>query len=202
MSSWNVNHLSNKMSELKGLLQVDPRPIDVLGISETFLTEHDIDARLTIDGYHQPERRDRCGKRGGGLLTYISTALNYVRRRDLECDGIELLWIEIMPPRCVSFLVCFVYRPPKTISRIDRCIASNIANALCLGSDIYVLGDFNLDLMKERNYNLYNDLVLLGLYQLIPVQNPNPVSITSTSTILQMFCRLLLFLWAYQTIAP
>ena len=81
MSSWNVNHLSNKMSELKGLLQVDPCPIDVLGISETFLTEHDIDTRLTIDGYHQPERRDRCGKRGGGLLTYISTALNYVRHR-------------------------------------------------------------------------------------------------------------------------
>ena len=167
MSSWNVNHLSNKMSELKGLLQVDPRPIDVLGISETFLTEHDIDARLTIDGYHQPERRDRCGKRGGGLLAYISTALNYVRRRDLECDGIELLWIEIMPPRCVSFLVCFVYRPPKTISRIDRYIASNIENALCLGSDIYVLGDFNLDIMKVRNYSLYNDLVLLGLDQLI-----------------------------------
>ena len=72
-----------------------------------------------------------------------------------------------MPPRCVSFLVYFVYRPPKTISRIDRCIASNIENALCLGSDIYVLGDFNLDLMKEPHYKLYNDLVHLGLYRLI-----------------------------------
>ena len=73
------------MAELKGLLQVDPRPIDVLGI---FLTENDSDAKLKIEGYHQPERIDRCGKRGGGLLAYTSTALNYVRRRDLECDGI------------------------------------------------------------------------------------------------------------------
>ena len=99
MSSWNVNHISNKMAELKGLLQVHPRPIYVLGISETFLTENDSDARLKTEGYHQPERLDRCGKRGGGLLAYTS----------LECDGIELLWIEIMPPRCVSILVCFVY---------------------------------------------------------------------------------------------
>ena len=53
------------------------------------------------------------------------------------------------------------------ISQIDRCIASNIENVLCLGSDIYVLGDFNLDLMKEPHYNLYNDLVLMGLRQLI-----------------------------------
>ena len=30
-----------------------------------------------------------------------------------------------------------------------------------------MLGDFNLDLMKEQHYNLYNDLVLLGLDQLI-----------------------------------
>ena len=167
MSSWNVNHISNKMSELKGLLQVDPRLIDVLRISETFLTENYSDATLKIERYHQPEICYRCGKLGGGLLVYTSTALNYVRRRDLECDGIELLWIENRPTRCVSVLVCFVYRPPKSISRIDRCIASNIENALCLGSDIYVLGDFNLDLMKEPHYKLYNDLVLLGLDQLI-----------------------------------
>ena len=53
------------MAELKGLLQVNPRPMDVLGISETFLTENDSDARLNIEGYHQPERRNRCGKREG-----------------------------------------------------------------------------------------------------------------------------------------
>ena len=75
-------------------------------------------------------------------MPYVATALNYVRRRDLECDDIELLWIEIMPPRCASFLVGFVYKSPKTISRIDRCIASNIENALCLGSGHLHVGRF------------------------------------------------------------
>ena len=45
--------------------------------------------------------------------------------------------------------------------------ASNIENTLCLASNIYVSGDFNLDLMKEPHYNLYNDLVLSGLDHLI-----------------------------------
>ena len=90
IASWNINHVSNKMHKLKGVLQVDPRPIDVLGISETFFVSNDLDVRIQIDGYHQPERRDRSGKRGGGggLLAYVSTALNYLCRRYLECDAL------------------------------------------------------------------------------------------------------------------
>ena len=39
------------MHELKSVLQVDPRPLDVLGNSETFLTPNDHDARLAIGGF-------------------------------------------------------------------------------------------------------------------------------------------------------
>ena len=51
--------------------------------------------------------------------------------------------------------------------RTDREIVSNIENSLCLGSDVYVLGYVNMDLMKGTNYMLYDDLVMLGLEQLI-----------------------------------
>ena len=107
---------------------------------QTLSRETYVTARLKIYGYHHPDRNDGCGKRGR-LLAYISAAFNYDRRRHLECDDIQLLWIVIIPPRCV----CFVYRPPKIISRLDRYIASNIENVTL---DIYVLGDFNLDLIK------------------------------------------------------
>jgi len=72
-----------------------------------------------------------------------------------------------MPPRCVSFLVGFIYRPPGSTIRTDREIVSNIENVLCLTTDVYVLGDVNMDLMKGTNYTLYNDLIMLGLDQLI-----------------------------------
>ena len=55
----------------------------------------------------------------------------------------------------------------QSISRLDQDIALNIENTLCLAYDIYVLGDFNLFMMKGSHYNWYNDLVLLGLDQLI-----------------------------------
>ena len=154
--SWNINHVSNQMHELKRVLHVDHRPIDVFGISEMFLTSNDHDVRIKIDGYHQPERRDRSGKRGGGLVVNFSTALNYVRRRDLECDDLELIWTEIMPPRSTSVLVCFVYRSPKTMVRTDLEIVSNIENLLCLGYDVYVLGGVHMDLMKGTNDVLFN----------------------------------------------
>ena len=51
--------------------------------------------------------------------------------------------------------------------RTDREIVSNIESSLYLGSDVYILGDVNMDLMKGTNYVLYNDLVMLGLDQLI-----------------------------------
>ena len=157
------------MYELKEVLQVDPRPIHVLGISETFLTLNDHDVRIWIDGYHQPERRGRSGNRGRGrgLLSYVSTASNYVCRRDLKWDDLKLLWTEIMPPRCTSFRVCYIYVPYKIMVRTDREIVSNIKNSLCLGSDVYVLGDVNADMMKGTHYALYNDLVMLGIDQLI-----------------------------------
>ena len=72
-----------------------------------------------------------------------------------------------MPHMCTSFLVCFIYRPLETMVRTDREIVSNTEkNSLCLGSDVYVLGDVNMDLMKGTRYALYNDLVMLGLDQM------------------------------------
>ena len=62
------------MHELKSVLQVDP--MDVLGISETFLKPNIHDENLVIDGFHQPERLDRRGKHGGWLLAYISKVVN------------------------------------------------------------------------------------------------------------------------------
>ena len=46
-------------------LKEDPRPVNIFGITETFLTSNDQDVRIKIHGYDQPERRYRSGKRGG-----------------------------------------------------------------------------------------------------------------------------------------
>ncbi len=39
-----------------------------------------------------------------------------------------------------------MYRPPKTEAATDGVIEENIENVLSFGSDVYILGDVNMDL--------------------------------------------------------
>ena len=61
-------------------------------------------------------RKDRPNGEGGGIAAYIShkykEGKNWKRREDLENKEIETLWIEFMPTKSNSFLICVVYRPP------------------------------------------------------------------------------------------
>ncbi len=50
VASLNINHISNKQDEVKPMLQTDSRPIDVLGISETFLSQKDPDSKRINEG--------------------------------------------------------------------------------------------------------------------------------------------------------
>ena len=74
-----------------------------------FLKRNDHNAKLVIDGFHQPETRVPRGKSGERLLACMWTAFSYVHQRNLECDDRELLWVELMSPKCVCLLIGFMY---------------------------------------------------------------------------------------------
>ena len=42
---------------------------------------------------------------------YTSQGICVKERHDLNCDGVEMLWIEVLIPN-FKLLVCIVYRPP------------------------------------------------------------------------------------------
>ena len=50
IASWNVNRISNKKDEIKAMLSTDPRPVDIIGISETFLSPLDDGKDLNVSG--------------------------------------------------------------------------------------------------------------------------------------------------------
>ena len=67
----NIQHILNKLDEIKyHLAQVNSSHI--LGLCETFLTERVQNNALFINNFAF-ERKDRVGKRGGGLLIYIAS---------------------------------------------------------------------------------------------------------------------------------
>ena len=57
-------------------------------------------------------RKDRVGKFGGGIAAYCKNNLTFKRRKVLECDSVEILWLEICPYKSNrSLLMAGRYRP-------------------------------------------------------------------------------------------
>ena len=170
--SWNVQHLSNKIDQIRLLLNFvtacDLYSHDVLCITESFLGEHSSSSEFNIDNYNL-ERKDRVDKAGGGLVTYIRSHICYVRRFDLESVQLEIMWIEIKPYKRTSFLIGSVYRPPSSTFDVDLSIIQNIEKAFLEGKEMVMCGDFNVDLLSERgsDHFVYNSLISVDMVQLV-----------------------------------
>ncbi len=82
-----------KLDQIRTILQINEQ-FDVIGLSETWLTEAVSDEDISLDNY-LVYRKDRQ-HRGGGVCTYVRTSISSKRRPDLEKDDLELIWIELM----------------------------------------------------------------------------------------------------------
>lgn len=124
--------------------------MDIITISETWLTENDSDDNLTLNGYQNPFRRDRQAQNGtvgyGGVLAWVSNDIACKRRLDLELPDIEAMWLEIRTTN-KKFLLCVAYRAPGMQSLLfwEKMQESiNLINS----QDIFrilVTGDLNSD---------------------------------------------------------
>jgi hypothetical protein len=70
-----------------------------------------LDTDIGIDVFSDNIFRKDRNSFGGGFLVYTSQGIFVKERHDLNCDGVEMLWIEVLIPN-FKLLVCVVYRPP------------------------------------------------------------------------------------------
>ena len=121
--------------------------VDVAIITETHLKRKHADHIVSVDGYTL-FRRDRAGRRGGGVAVYVSSRLRaslWTSVRDHP--DYELLWVRVQSDT-YSAVIGALYHPHKSIyvvqdllSHIDECLEA-IANDM--PSVLVVLaGDFN-----------------------------------------------------------
>ena len=80
----NVRSIRNKIDEFQALLSMDS--FDVIALTETWLDANFEDKELGLEGYNI-FRKDRQGKRGGGVLMAIKSCYSCTRRVDLEVDA-------------------------------------------------------------------------------------------------------------------
>lgn len=197
VSHLNVRSIKNKIEEIHKILHFNP--IDVLSISETWLTSQVETTLVEIDGF-EISRADRTRgssnktiKKGGGLLIYTSSrcTVNSTKYLHLNTcnEDIETQILTVKKEQDRLTTIINVYRPPNgdpqnAQSRLDEILQAVSEERY---ADIFLLGDFNLDHTpnncSDPTKNMLSMINSHGLTQLIDL--PTRVSQT-TSTIIDV----------------
>jgi len=101
--------MGNKQEELKAIAQQDS--YDLVAITETWWDDsHDWSAAM--DGY-KLFRRDRQGKRGGGMALYVRDCFDCIELNDCD-DKVECLGVKMRgKANKADILLGVCYRPPN-----------------------------------------------------------------------------------------
>ena len=116
-----------------------------------------------ILGYQQ-ERKDRTAH-GGGVVLYIREPIQYTRRTDLPSQDLELIFVEIQPPKSKSYIVIAWYRPPSDPVDSFNKLETNLLYLDQEGKEIILLGDAYCDFAKKAA-NRSNDMSSMHLHRI------------------------------------
>ncbi|PKU41683.1 mitochondrial fission process protein 1 [Limosa lapponica baueri] len=112
----NARSMGNKQEELEAIVQ--QKNYDIVAITETWWEDlHNWSA--AINGYRL-FRRDRQGRRGGGVAFYVRDIFECLELNNGN-DSVECLWIRIKgKANKADIMVGVYYRPPNQDVEIDE----------------------------------------------------------------------------------
>ena len=150
---YNIQNILNKVDILGAKL----KNFDIISLTETWLNPNTSDECLTIDGF-KLYRRGRRSDRHGGICAYAKTNVYSRRRSDLELPDVEYVWLELNSHQR-KFLIGTFYRPPNSTAEILLLIEDSIGLAFDTNiSNIFITGDFNLDVLKNSSSRKVRDI--------------------------------------------
>lgn len=181
-NSRSVHKNFDKILDFLSLLQFD---FDVIGLSETWL--RDSDKLPNMPGYYSV-CSNRYDKLGGGVGLYVKDSYTYLERPDLRNgDALyESIFIEICQSVGKNIVIGVVYKPPSTnLHNFSEAFDSLISSLLKENKLVYIMGDFNIDLLKYSIDNNVSDFVnmLFSNYYLPLITRPTRITNT-TATLL------------------
>ena len=90
----NARSIVNKKNKLN--IMVEDIDRDIIGITESWANTDITDAELGLTGYVM-FRRDRIGRRGGGVILYVIESIQaYEIKLEREADDDEAVWCKIV----------------------------------------------------------------------------------------------------------
>ena len=184
----NICGLYARKVNLEHILQ-SFKGIDILGLTETHLTDQTPTDELIVEGFDF-ERNDRRSGFGGGVGVYIKQDVPYRRRYDLEAEheNIECIWIEVLFPKSKGIMIGNIYRPPDPSKYSDSDFndkLDEVLNAVHVSDEkkeILLLGDLNCNFLESAcKRQLKQVFSMHGLKQII--QNATRITKSSASLI-------------------
>ena len=140
-----------------GILETELSNFDVICITESWLHDAISDDEIKMEEY-TVFRRDRVGDSHGGVCVYVKNNLHVRRRNDMEIQNIECVWLEITTHN-KKVLIGTFYRPPNspndTMAHIENSVGLAVDTNI---QDIFILGDFNLDILKQLPSRKINNI--------------------------------------------
>ena len=151
---FNAQSIRNKLTDLKILLETNM--YDIVFISETWLTDNDLDSSVLDTTNYCILRNDRLSHAGGVAAIFKSKYSDKVTVHDIESSylcGFELLSFDIYLSPCSK--VCFVclYLPPhsaKDLGTVNNLI--KVLRRVEKSQELYIVGDFNFSEYKFDNF--------------------------------------------------
>ena len=105
----NARSLLPKLNDFKILAAKSK--VAVIGVIETWLDHSNDDSEAEMPGYIIL-RHDR-NRNGGGAWSYVPNDSAFNPRFDLQKDGVETVWAEVLLPKTHPILIGVCNRPPK-----------------------------------------------------------------------------------------
>ena len=164
----NVCSLIPKLGAIMMLLQ--DQQLDILCLTETWLTPDVMPAFLNFPGYNVL-RRDRAQRRGGGVAIIHRTEITAKVLKMPASGPLETLWAVATWPGGRPTTVGVIYRPPNSgvAASLDH-LEEQLRKATGAGRPLFTLGDFNFNVLDAAapGTRRYLDLISeLNLAQLI-----------------------------------
>ena len=134
----NARSIINKKDELN--IMVDDIKPHIIGITESWANNDITDAELGLEGYAM-FRKDRMGRRGGGVLLYIKDTIPaYEVQLQEEADCNAAIWCKLVTGH-TTVNIGVVYLCPNITKQNNEKIHNAISEVS--KGDCIIMGDFN-----------------------------------------------------------
>ena len=163
---FNARSLNRHANDVTNHLATLNCHFNIYGFTETWFKDNDDSNLVDIEGY-SAVNCNRKGRNGGGASLFIDNDIEYTNRDDLtiKCEDCDSIFIEIKRKErglTRKIIIGVIYRPDYV--DLDS-FFSDLARVFDIVNNehktCYIMGDFNIDLLKFSSNNKVSNFVNL-----------------------------------------